>query len=135
MYRPGPTVSPLARIVLAVLLLPTLAIAQMQTNLLDPANLDTTCAPCQDFYRYANGGGIDRSSIRGDQPAVGKLLRASGPELRQPPRGARRGRRAGEDHYRPGWAQIWRSKQRPQYARLLVTVDVHALMPSVSTVR
>ncbi len=21
---------------------------------LDPANLDTTCAPCQDFYRYAN---------------------------------------------------------------------------------
>src|SRR2546428_13095847 len=24
---------------------------------LDPANLDTTCAPCQDFYRYSTAAG------------------------------------------------------------------------------
>jgi hypothetical protein len=23
---------------------------------IDPSRFDTTCAPCTDFYRYANGG-------------------------------------------------------------------------------
>jgi len=30
---------------------------------LDRANLDTTCAPCQNFYRYANGGWAARNPI------------------------------------------------------------------------
>jgi putative endopeptidase len=30
---------------------------------IDPSNLDTTCKPCQDFWRYANGGWIDKNPI------------------------------------------------------------------------
>ena len=30
---------------------------------LDRANMDTTCRACDDFYRYANGGWIDRNPI------------------------------------------------------------------------
>jgi putative endopeptidase len=30
---------------------------------IDKANMDTTCAACQDFYQYANGGWQSRSSI------------------------------------------------------------------------
>ena len=30
---------------------------------IDPANLDTTCSACQDFFRYANGGWIKRTQI------------------------------------------------------------------------
>lgn len=30
---------------------------------LDPANLDPSCAPCDNFYRYANGGWLDRNPI------------------------------------------------------------------------
>ena len=30
---------------------------------LDPANLDTTCSPCRDFFQYANGGWLGRTRI------------------------------------------------------------------------
>jgi hypothetical protein len=31
--------------------------AQIQGKPLEPANLDTTCSPCQDFYRYGQTAG------------------------------------------------------------------------------
>ena len=40
---------------------------------LDRANTDTTCAPCKDFFRYANGGWLDRNAIPGDQSRWGSF--------------------------------------------------------------
>ena len=34
-----------------------------QTTPLDPANLDTTCAPCTNFYQFANGGWLKANPI------------------------------------------------------------------------
>ncbi|HSU13919.1 M13 family metallopeptidase [Longimicrobium sp.] len=34
---------------------------------IDPANMDTTCKACQDFYRYANGGWLDANPIPADR--------------------------------------------------------------------
>lgn len=34
-----------------------------QTKPLDPANLDTSCAPCKDFYRFSNGGWLDKNPV------------------------------------------------------------------------
>ena len=48
-------------------------LAAQQTKPIDPANLDSTCAPCQDFFQYANGGWIARSTIPDDQPRWGSF--------------------------------------------------------------
>ena len=47
--------------------------AQAQKKPIDPANLDTTCSPCKNFFQYANGGWLRRSEIPGDQPRWGSF--------------------------------------------------------------
>ena len=47
--------------------------AQSQGKPIDPANLDTTCSPCKNFFQYANGGWLKRSEIPGDQPRWGSF--------------------------------------------------------------
>jgi putative endopeptidase len=51
----------------------TLLAGQGQTKPIDPINLDTTCAPCRNFYQYANGGWLKRTTIPGDQPRWGSF--------------------------------------------------------------
>ncbi len=34
-----------------------------QAQSIDPANMDTTCSACEDFYAYANGGWLTRATI------------------------------------------------------------------------
>jgi putative endopeptidase len=57
-------------------LLPVFGIGRLvaqasQVKPIDPTNLDTTCAPCRDFYRFANGGWLDRNTIPSDRSRWG----------------------------------------------------------------
>jgi putative endopeptidase len=67
-----PSIRPLAVGLFCTVWATSLA-AQGQTRPLDPANLDTTCAPCKDFFRFANGGWLRRSEIPGDLPRWGSF--------------------------------------------------------------
>jgi putative endopeptidase len=40
---------------------------------LDRANLDTTCAACEDFYTYANGGWLKKNTIPASYPSYGSF--------------------------------------------------------------
>ena len=40
---------------------------------LNPANIDTTCAPCKDFNQFANGGWIAHTTRPADQPRWGSF--------------------------------------------------------------
>jgi predicted metalloendopeptidase len=40
---------------------------------IDRGNLDTTCKPCDDFWRYANGGWIDKNPIPARYPRWGTM--------------------------------------------------------------
>jgi putative endopeptidase len=42
-----------------------------QATALDPANLDTSCSACTDFYQYANGGWLKRAKIPAAYPEFG----------------------------------------------------------------
>jgi len=45
--------------------------AQKPVVALDPANRDETCAPCNDFYKYANGGWLATAKIPASYAGIG----------------------------------------------------------------
>ena len=56
----------MSRILHALPLLALLAVSESHAapaSGFDRADLDTTCAPCRDFYQYANGGWVGRTQI------------------------------------------------------------------------
>jgi putative endopeptidase len=60
------------RKIMLALLLTALCAAQTGTlNGIDTTALDTTCKPCQDFYRYATGGWQDKNPIPADRSRWG----------------------------------------------------------------
>jgi putative endopeptidase len=63
------SVSPFAPLILIALAAP--APSANAARAIDPANFDTTCAPCRDFDRFANGGWMDSHTIPSDRSAYG----------------------------------------------------------------
>src|SRR5436190_16473495 len=71
MTMPSITLRLASSISLAVSIAAT-ATAQ-RSHVLDRANLDTTCAPCTDFYEFANGGWLKRTKIPPDKSSLGSF--------------------------------------------------------------
>jgi predicted metalloendopeptidase len=59
-----------AFLIVSPLMTPALA-QQQQQHSLDPANMDLSVDPAEDFYRFANGGWLDRTEIPSDEGSYG----------------------------------------------------------------
>jgi endothelin-converting enzyme/putative endopeptidase len=60
------------KILLACLACAAVLVAQQKSGI-DPSSLDPKCKPCDDFWRYANGGWLDRNPIPARSSVWGTL--------------------------------------------------------------
>jgi putative endopeptidase len=58
---------------LAILSIALPPAAHAQNHALDRANLDTTCAACKDFYQFANGGWLKKTTIPAAYSSLGSF--------------------------------------------------------------
>ena len=61
------------RMIGGLLLAIALPLGAQQVKPLDPANMDTTCSACEDFFAYANGGWLSHNTIPADRPRWGSF--------------------------------------------------------------
>jgi putative endopeptidase len=68
----------LRRVAVSALLAASMPLAAQTANhALDRANLDTTCAPCKDFYQFANGGWLKKTTIPAAYSSLGSFRELS----------------------------------------------------------
>ncbi len=61
--------------ILGPLTLASVCLAQAPApNNFDRSNLDPSCKPCEDFWRYANGGWLDKNPIPARYPSWGTIM-------------------------------------------------------------
>jgi putative endopeptidase len=61
----------LGRLFLAAVSVSLLAGQNASRSSIHPDDMDPTCKPCTDFWRYVNGGWLDKNPIPADQPSWG----------------------------------------------------------------
>src|SRR6185437_1071812 len=97
--------SPLSCFTLAfAVLLPAGAIRAQDARLVNPANMDTTCAACTDFYEYANGGWLKTATIPPTRTSVSSFSTLSDHNTDDRPQGD--GGRFGRGGPRDGTRQL-----------------------------
>ena len=94
----------LKRLLLFFLLLAVCLSEQAFRSGIDRAAMDPTCKPCENFWRYANGGWVDKNPIPARLPSWGpsRILSASN-------------------------ARLWGTQYRPEYMQTLISTDPHPM--------
>ena len=94
----------LKRLLLFFLLLAVCLSQQALRSGIDRAAMDPTCKPCENFWRYAKGGWVDKNPIPARFPSWGpsRILSASN-------------------------ARLWGTQYRPEYMQTLISTDPHPM--------
>jgi predicted metalloendopeptidase len=98
-------------------------------NGIDTTALDTTCEPCQDFYRYATGGWTDKNPIPDDRArwsTFDELTEAHHESLSGKPAPVIDGF-TGDQRFFLAFARVLAESQRPAFATRQLATDPRPL--------